>query len=81
MVLPAKRFIEGLEFINRTHLLVSSGLTGDSHLDILNIETMMIEATTRIDYHHFGEGITILGDTIYMLTYQTRALFKFNMGL
>lgn len=79
--MPAKRFVEGLEFINGTHLLVSSGLNGDSHLDIINIQTMVIEATTAIEQRHFGEGITILGDIIYMLTYQTRALFKFNMDL
>jgi glutamine cyclotransferase len=68
-VLPSKRFIEGLEFINSTHLLMSSGLTGNSHLDIINIETMKIERTIAIEAKHFGEGITILKDTIYMLTY------------
>jgi glutamine cyclotransferase len=68
-VLPSKRFIEGLEFINSTHLLMSSGLTGNSHLDIINIETMQIERTIAIEAKHFGEGITILKDTIYMLTY------------
>jgi len=47
--MPAKRFVEGLEFINGTHLLVSSGLNGDSHLDIINIQTMVIEATTAIE--------------------------------
>jgi glutamine cyclotransferase len=80
-VLPSKRFIEGLEFINSTHMLMSSGLTGNSHLDIINIETMQIERTIAIEAKHFGEGITILKDTIYMLTYLTRALFKFDMDL
>lgn len=80
-VLPLKRYIEGLEFINSTHLLMSSGLTGNSHLDIISIETMKIESTVDIEDRHFGEGITIINNAIYMLTYQTRALFKFDMNL
>ena len=80
-MLPVRRFVEGLEFLNSTHLLISSGLVGNSHIDIINIETMKIEATTAIEAKHFGEGITIFGDNIFMLTYQTRALFKFDMNL
>jgi len=80
-VLPASRYVEGLEFINSTHLLMSSGLVGNSHLDIINIKNMKIEASTAIQEMHFGEGITILKDTIFMLTYTTRALFKFDMNL
>ena len=38
------RFVQGLEFLNRTHLLMSSGIYGGSFLELLKIvDTKKIE--------------------------------------
>ena len=38
------RFVEGLEFLNNTHMLMSSGLYGGSFLEILSINDDKIES-------------------------------------
>jgi|688.fasta_scaffold141821_1 glutamine cyclotransferase len=57
---------------------MSSGMNGDSHIDILNIETMEIERTASLESQYFGEGVTKMNDYYYMLTYTSRVLFKFD---
>lgn len=36
-MIAEQRFVEGLEFLNETMLIMSSGSYGNSHLDILDI--------------------------------------------
>lgn len=79
------RFVEGLEFIDETHLMMSSGSYGNSHLDILDIETDPMETikSVQISDIYFGEGVTYVpetGETI-MLTYRKRKAFRFNQDL
>jgi glutaminyl-peptide cyclotransferase len=49
--LAETRFVEGLEFIDSEHLLMSSGSYGDSHLDVLNIgqEPVQTVKSTPLD--------------------------------
>lgn len=56
------RFVEGLEFLDETHLLMSSGSYGNSHLDVLDIETNPVKTvkSVPIDSIYFGEGVTYL---------------------
>lgn len=58
--LAETRFVEGLEFIDSTHLLMSSGSYGDSHLDVLNIETDPVQTvkSTSLERQFFGEGVS-----------------------
>lgn len=83
--LQETRFVEGLEFIDETHLMMSSGSYGNSHLDILDIETDPVQTiqTVPISDKYFGEGFTYVPETgdIIMLTYRKRKAFRFNKAL
>ena len=58
---------------------MSSGTYGNSHLDLLNINSMVNEKSVGIDSQYFGEGITRLNNgDIYMLTYRSRTALHFN---
>jgi glutamine cyclotransferase len=50
-MIAEQRFVEGLEFIDDKTLIMSSGSYGNSHLDILDLETSPIKTirTTSID--------------------------------
>jgi glutamine cyclotransferase len=62
-------FTEGLEFYKGT-LLESTGLRGSSKLVQLNAPGGKIVKQINLDPKFFGEGITVLHDTLYQLTYQ-----------
>src|SRR3712207_1540983 len=62
-------FTEGLEFYKGT-LLESTGLKGQSRLVQMEFPSMKALKTVRLDPSLFGEGITVLNDTLYQLTYQ-----------
>lgn len=85
MPIAETRFVEGLEFIDETHLLMSSGSYGNSHLDVLDIETNPVKTvkSVPIDSIYFGEGITYLKESneIIMLTYRKRKAFRFDLDL
>jgi len=61
---------------------MSSGSYGNSHLDILDLNTNPIKTvkTTAIDAQYFGEGITYLADKneIIMMTYKKHKAFRFD---
>jgi glutamine cyclotransferase len=61
-------FTEGLEF-NDGILYESTGLEGQSKIMQLNFGTGAIQKEIGLDASYFGEGITILGDKIYQVTY------------
>lgn len=58
---------------------------GNSHLDILDIETNPMETikSVPISESYFGEGVTFIPETgdIIMLTYRKRKAFRFNPAL
>jgi len=81
-MLSDQRFVEGLEFLDDTTLIMSSGSYGNSHLDILDLKTNPVRTikTTAIDAQYFGEGITYLADKneIIMMTYKKHKAFRFG---
>lgn len=81
-MIAEQRFVEGLEFLDETKLIMSSGSYGNSHLDILDLETNPVKTikTTSIDAQYFGEGITYLADRneIIMMTYKKHKAFRFS---
>jgi glutamine cyclotransferase len=83
-MIAEQRFVEGLEFLDDTKLIMSSGSYGNSHLDILDMETNPVKTimTTAIDAQYFGEGITYLADRkeIIMMTYKKHKAFRFGSG-
>jgi glutamine cyclotransferase len=62
-------FTEGLEFYNNT-LLESTGLYGKSRLVQTDLSSGQILKQVKMAPNFFGEGITVLRDTVYQLTYR-----------
>lgn len=70
-------FTQGLTFYNG-QLLEGTGNKGQSKLLHINIETG--EAVKKVDLHPtlFGEGIAVLNDTLYQLTWQEKVVLMYN---
>ena len=66
-------YTQGLEF-DGEHLLESTGLRGKSSLRKVNYATGELLENKPLDESYFGEGLTLLNDKIYQLTW------KENMG-
>ena len=78
-------FTEGLEFFNG-QLLESSGGNNDespypSAAGIANLTTGRVDIKITLDKSkHFGEGITVFNNKIYMLTWTSGVGFVFDSG-
>ena len=71
-------FTEGLEF-HDGFLFESTGLNRRSSLRKVRLETGEVVQRIPLDDQYFGEGITILGDRIVQLTYQTEVGFVYGL--
>ncbi len=78
-VLPHSRhtYTQGLEFHDGM-LLESSGEYGVSFLEKRSFPEQKVIARVDIPEEFFAEGITVLGDTLYMLTWRERAVLLFD---
>jgi glutaminyl-peptide cyclotransferase len=72
-------FTEGLEF-HGGFLYESTGLNRRSSLRKVRLETGEVVQRIPISDEYFGEGITIIGDHIVQLTYQTQVGFVFGLN-
>jgi len=70
-------FIEGLEFYNDT-LYEGTGQYGASKLLKTDYKTGKIYKDLKLENKYFGEGITIINDRIYQLTYKEKTGFIYN---
>lgn len=70
-------FTQGLEFYNGI-LLESTGLEGSSSLRKVDLKTGKPSTLKKLDNTLFGEGITVLGDTIYQLTWQNHKVLLYD---
>ena len=70
-------FTQGLEF-NNGKLYESTGQLGASKIAVVDIATGKDVMYKGISDQHFGEGLTILGDTLYQLTWQSGLCFIYN---
>ncbi|RZJ65878.1 MAG: glutaminyl-peptide cyclotransferase [Flavobacterium sp.] len=70
-------FTEGLEFYRDT-LLESSGQNGNSYIRKIDYKTGKVYKQTDLEQQYFGEGITVLNNKIYFLTYQSNVGFIYN---
>jgi glutamine cyclotransferase len=79
-VLPhdTSSFTEGL-LIYKGALYESTGNHGRSKLLKIDLNTGKVLKQLDLDQKFFGEGIVILRDTIYQLTYTERAVFVYTM--
>src|SRR5690606_19459262 len=70
-------FTEGLEYVDG-YLYESTGNKGTSWLRKTELETGKVLQQHNLDEQYFGEGITILNDKIYQLTYQEKTGFVYD---
>lgn len=70
-------FTEGLEFFRDT-LYESTGLNGKSYLRKYDYKSGKIYKQIDLEQQYFGEGITIMKDKIYQLTWKEKTGFIYN---
>jgi len=71
-------FTEGLEFY-KGELYESTGENGKSQLLKIDLLTGNTLKSIPLDQKYFGEGITIVNDKIYQLTWQSGVCFRYNL--
>lgn len=72
-------FTQGL-IIYKGGLYEGTGEWGHSHLMKVNLDNGKIERKISLDKKYFGEGITILNDTIYQLTWKEKTVFAYTLN-
>lgn len=72
-----KAFTQGLEFYQDT-LYESTGRKGASFIRKVDYKTGEILKETALDRTYFGEGITIMGETAYQLSWQSKTGFLYD---
>jgi len=72
-------YTQGLIWFNNT-LYEGSGLNGESRLMKIDLETGKSTQKIDISKDYFGEGITILNDKIYQLTYTEHKVFVYDLA-
>lgn len=72
-------YTQGLQWHNG-HLYEGTGLVGESHLIKANLVDGKHLQKIAIDKNLFGEGITILNNKIYQLTWQDRKVFVYDLA-
>jgi glutamine cyclotransferase len=70
-------FIEGYEFYNDT-LIESTGLKGKSYFAKVDYKTGQSFKKVDLDAQYFGEGITIINDKAYQLTWENQEGFVYD---
>lgn len=70
-------YTQGLEFYNDT-LYESTGQYGQSKLRILDFKNGKVIKNVDLDRSYFGEGITVLNDKLYQLTWRRGTGFVYN---
>lgn len=70
-------FTQGLVFW-KGQLLEGTGLKGQSKLMQIDLPTGKAVRQLALDTNFFGEGITVLNDTLYQLTYQEHVVHVYN---
>ena len=73
-----RAYTQGLEFHNDT-LYESTGKNGRSSLRKVDFKTGKVLQQVDLDKTYFGEGLTILNDKIYMLTWKAGTGFVYNL--
>ncbi len=72
-------FTQGLVIYNGSMYEGTGELQGRSKLMKVDLKTGKIEKQIKLGDNYFGEGITILHDTIYQLTWQNKVVFVYTL--
>jgi len=71
-------FTQGLVY-HKGYLYESTGLNGNSSLKKIEIESGRVIKETKLGEKYFGEGLAILNDKIYQLTWKNREGFIYDL--
>lgn len=74
----AKAYTQGLEYYNG-FLYETTGKNGLSSLRKVDLKTGKVLQQINLDKQYFGEGLTILNDKIYFLTWKSYKGFVYNL--
>jgi glutamine cyclotransferase len=70
-------FTQGLQYVNGV-LYEGTGLNGHSSLRRVDLETGTVEQQIDLADQYFGEGIVVIEDRIYQLTWQSQVAFLYD---
>jgi glutaminyl-peptide cyclotransferase len=70
-------FTQGLEFY-KGQLLEGTGMEGQSKLMLVDLKTGKANKQIKLDSSLFGEGVTVLNDTLYQLTWQNKKVLVYT---
>lgn len=70
-------FVQGLEIVDG-QLYVSSGGYGKSRLQRFDFTSGKLQLEQKLEPRIFSEGLSILGDRLYLLSWRSRVLFVYN---
>jgi glutamine cyclotransferase len=73
-------FTQGLQYIGNGIILEGTGQPGKSSLRRVDLTTGNILKRVNLPAPYFGEGITVLGDRIYQLTWQHQKGFIYDLA-
>ena len=71
-------YTQGLEFY-RNNLYESTGLNGKSSLRKVNLNNGEILKVLNLNYEYFAEGLTVLNDKIFQLTWRNKIGFIYDL--
>ena len=71
-------YTQGL-VVYKGELYEGTGLEGKSKLMKIDMKTGNATQSLSLDSKYFGEGITILNDTVYQLTWQNKVVFVYSL--
>ncbi|KAL8252687.1 hypothetical protein R6Q59_036380 [Mikania micrantha] len=71
-------FTQGLLYGGNDTLLESTGLQGHSSVREVDLVTGKIRAFQKMDYSYFGEGLTLLGQRLYQVTWLKKTGFIYD---
>src|SRR5688500_14453621 len=72
-------FTQGLDFHNG-RLFEGTGVEGQSTLREITLETGAVVRKVNLPSDVFGEGITVLGDRIYQVTWKSRKGYVYDVA-
>lgn len=73
-----RSYTQGLQYYNNT-MWEGTGHEGESHLQRIDLKTGKVDIVASLPNDEFGEGITLLNDRIYQLTWYSERAYVYNL--
>ena len=70
-------YTQGLQYVDGK-LWEGTGLEGQSRLQIVDLQSGDVQVLAHLPKEQFGEGITVLGDKVYQLTWTDRKVHVYD---